>query len=144
MKHLKKYESLSKIDLIEDCRDILLSLRDDGILVRIDFDSSGLSILIDIIAESRDKLFDIKNYKDDFERLVLYLSKNKFLLKNFNIGVESSFLNKGPHRNVPYRTIEHQNLLKINGTLNRSIGWDSVIGDVLWISIEFRLLSKSN
>jgi hypothetical protein len=75
MRYLKLYENFND-DIIEDCRDILIDLSDDGIDLDILFDVyqvkyGGVSFFIEIGSYSN--IIEMKEYKDNFMRLLDYL-----------------------------------------------------------------------
>jgi hypothetical protein len=85
-------DRFDKLDygLIKDMKDILLPLLDDGIeITDCDYfhDLDG-SILIGLnLMTSKERAFDINDYRSDIDMLISYMKSNNYYVKDLKVGV---------------------------------------------------------
>ena len=135
MKHLKTYNKLFEsiedldYDLIQEIKDILLPFYDMSMYIRCDYIHNG-GIAISI-STSKEKTFDINEYKDDIDALLSYMKENKWGIYEFKVGTITKLENwKGV-----YLAPDTQEILSY---INGPIQYDKVEKPIFWITAEFR------
>lgn len=91
MKYLKSYKLFESIedldyDLIEQIKEILLPFSDMDMKVSCDYTSDGDKISLNIMT-TKEKSFDVNQYKDDIDRLISYMKESGWDISKFNLAV---------------------------------------------------------
>lgn len=116
-------------NLIEDVKDILLPFSDMGMKVSCDYTSKGDSIAINVMT-SKEKAFDINEYKDDIDSLLSYMKENNWGILNFNLGI----VEKKEDWSGTHLLPRSQQIISYpNGPLQ----YDKVKNPTFWITAEF-------
>ncbi len=134
MKWIKSYqlfESIEDLDynLIEDAKDILLPFSDMGMKVSCDYTSKGDSIALNVMT-SKEKAFDINDYKDDIDRLLSYMKDNEWGIWDFKVGA----VEKKEDWSGTQLLAKNQDILSYK---NGPLQYDKVKNPVFWITAEF-------
>lgn len=134
MKYLKSYklfESTEDLDytLIEEIKEILLPFSDMDMKVSCDYIDNGNGIALNVMT-SKEKAFDINDYKSDIDALLSYMKEKSWSILNFNLGiVEEKEDWSGTHL-LPRSQ-------KVISYPNGPLQYDKVKNPTFWITAEF-------
>ncbi len=137
MKHLKSYkvfESTEDLDynLIEEIKEILLPFSDMGMKVSCDYIDDGNGIGLNIMT-SKEKAFDINDYKSDIDALLSYMKEKSWGIWKFNLGV----VEKKEDWSGTNLLAKSQEVLSYK---NGPIQYDKVKNPTFWITAEFVMI----
>lgn len=139
MKFLKSYKLFDSFEedelnldysLINDIKEILLPFSDMAMEVTCDYFEDGQGIGLNVMT-SKEKAFDINEYKDDIDALLSYMKENNWAILNFNLGV----VEKKEDWSGTHLLARSQ---KIISYTNGPLQYDKVKNPVFWITAEFR------
>jgi hypothetical protein len=137
MKHLKSYklfESVEDLDynLIEEIKEILLPFSDMDMKVSCDYIDDGNGIGLNIMT-SKEKAFDINDYKSDIDALLSYMKEKSWGIWKFNLGV----VEKKEDWSGTNLLARSQEVLSYK---NGPIQYDKVKNPTFWITAEFVMI----
>lgn len=129
IEHLRESKEDLDYNLIEDVKDILLPFSDMGMKVSCDYTSKGDSIALNVMT-SKEKAFDINDYKDDIDRLLSYMKDNEWGIWDFKVGA----VEKKEDWSGTQLLARNQDILSYK---NGPLQYDKVKNPVFWITAEF-------